>query len=284
MQKELSLPVWPCHAWLQVGWGNWVICRFFAISKMSSMFAGPDLVSNTIVAMFIHQNDCWINHKLFWGFCPRDCRKSSLDMFCQPLEGAACWNLRKCLSCLWFLTTLSPHSVNFLIWTFPPLALQCMGLHRHEELLTRNSGRLLHGKIKLRLVAVQDDFVMFCPEHADCKFPRRKRCKISPMKGPDVLSVEDDGLDKSATPGLKTGERQQKWPTGPACKWILCGSGLDSEMKVHYYHPWVKLCMARSSSALPWADKGSIKSTGQVDKTFFNVIIWLYNVHEGRTN
>lgn len=74
--------------------------------------------------------------------------------------------------------------------------------------------------------------MMFCPQHADCTFPRRKRCRTSPFKGPDLLSVENDGLEKSA--GVWTGQRRQKWPTGPACKWSLCGSGLDSEMKVQY--------------------------------------------------
>ncbi|CAM6095452.1 unnamed protein product [Calypogeia fissa] len=77
----------------------------------------------------------------------------------------------------------------------------------------------------------EDDFVMFCPQHADCKFPRRKRCRISPFKGPDLSSVEKDGLDKTAAQGVITQERWQKWPTGPACKWVLCGSALDPGIK-----------------------------------------------------
>ncbi|CAK9233632.1 unnamed protein product [Sphagnum troendelagicum] len=88
------------------------------------------------------------------------------------------------------------------------------------------------------------NFVMLCPDHVESKFPgvnKKKNGSLTavqlPAKGLRPL-VESGVKASQSLMGSHAGglspshpSHMQKWPPGPACKWVLCGSALDSREK-----------------------------------------------------
>ncbi|CAK9277059.1 unnamed protein product [Sphagnum jensenii] len=88
------------------------------------------------------------------------------------------------------------------------------------------------------------NFVILCPDHVESKFPgvnKKKNGSLTAVQLPAKALrplVESgvkasQGLMGSHAGGLNPSHpsHMQKWPPGPACKWVLCGSALDSREK-----------------------------------------------------
>ncbi|KAG6549133.1 hypothetical protein Mapa_009359 [Marchantia paleacea] len=98
--------------------------------------------------------------------------------------------------------------------------------------------RLLHG-----CQWNEDDYVMFCPLHARGRVPKARRqsgdgsnstSETQVVDVPSVPAVRPQARSGRRAPGPAICEetRATKWSPGPALKWVLCGSGLDSQLKV----------------------------------------------------
>lgn len=91
---------------------------------------------------------------------------------------------------------------------------------------------------------LQRKFMILCPEHVKSSFPKDKKKRT-------VLSTADCQATKGAMGLVKAGAQggggpapahsiacqtlpkgTEKWPRGPACKWVLCGSALNCTEKV----------------------------------------------------
>ncbi|KAL2652727.1 hypothetical protein R1flu_020855 [Riccia fluitans] len=87
----------------------------------------------------------------------------------------------------------------------------------------------------------EDDYVMFCPQHA------RKRCSVPRRQSRDSSNstLENEPAEVPSVPAVRPyssranrvtfvaseGNKSSKWASGLAQKWVLCGSGLDSGQK-----------------------------------------------------
>ncbi|XP_057864399.2 protein BREAST CANCER SUSCEPTIBILITY 1 homolog isoform X2 [Cryptomeria japonica] len=85
-----------------------------------------------------------------------------------------------------------------------------------------------------------DDYVMLCPSHSSRKFPKEKKSKT--LKQDSTLCTRGKKTRTEATPCRGTqisasilagSEPRQRWtwPSGLSCKWVLCGSALDTAQK-----------------------------------------------------
>ncbi|BBM96708.1 BRCA1-associated RING domain protein 1 [Marchantia polymorpha subsp. ruderalis] len=89
----------------------------------------------------------------------------------------------------------------------------------------------------------EDDYVMFCPLHARGRAPKARRqsgdgssstLETQVVDVPSVPAARSQARSGRRAPGPAICEetRATQWSPGPAAKWVLCGSGLDSKLKV----------------------------------------------------
>lgn len=88
-----------------------------------------------------------------------------------------------------------------------------------------------------------DNFVMLCPAHSSRKFPNERRSSTSSKRSSSLPRRGQHFADKGTlprgdkSPGIRQAEEGFKasqawtWPLGQPCKWVLCGSALDSAQK-----------------------------------------------------